>query len=480
MLSLEELLSCYGPVPAGDAPVPAQTFSGVTIDSRRCLPGELFVALRGERQDGHDFIPEALTKGCGAVMASRERVPEAMIPKLGTRTYRWQGDAWQCFGPADARAALVLVPDPLEGLQRFAARHRASFQPVVVGVTGSVGKSTTKEAIAAVLSQGFRTLKSVASYNNEIGLPLTLLQLRPEHQAVVLEMGTYGPGEIRLLAEIARPQIGVVTNVSHSHLERMRTLERIAQAKSELPASLPAEGLAVLNGDEVLVRRMADVTPARVLLFGTEPHCHLKASDVRSLGLEGIAFTVEFEGERRVLRCALLGRHSLYSALPAIAVGRSLGLSWQAIEAGLQDPGARLRLLPVAGPRGSLLLDDTYNASPFSCRAALEFLAELPGRHIAVLGDMLELGPYEEEGHRQVGHWAAGRVDALVLLGPRSRWIAEGAKAHGFPAERIYQASDHDDAARWLLARLQPGDVVLFKGSRAMEMERVITALCGR
>lgn len=477
MVSLEDLLSCYGPVPAGCTPGPAQPFSGVTIDSRRCQPGELFVALPGERWDGHDFVEEAFAKGCRAALVRADRFSTERCDRLGARLFRWQGDSWACSGPEESRATVVLVPDTLDGLQRLAARHRSRFRPVVIGITGSVGKSTTKEAIAAVLSRGFRTLKSVASYNNEIGLPLTLLGLQPEHEVVVLEMGTYGPGEICLLTQIAQPQIGVVTNVSHSHLERMGSLERIAQAKSELPASLPEDGLALLNGDEPLVRGMAGVTRAPVRYFGTGADCDVRALEVRSLGLEGIAFTVELDGERRPLRCALVGRHSIYSALPAVALGRRLGLSWEAIEAGLQEPTARLRLLPVAGPRGSLLIDDTYNASPFSCRAALELLAEIPGRRIAVLGDMLELGSYEEEGHREVGRLAAPVVSFLVLLGPRSRWIAEGAVAHGFAGDRIYSAADHDDAARWLLDRLQPGDVVLVKGSRAMEMERVIDAL---
>lgn len=477
MVSLEDLLLCYGPVPAGCSPGPAQPFSGVTIDSRRCRPGDLFVALPGEHRDGHDFVEEAFAKGCRVALARADRFPVERCVRLAARVFRWQGDSWTCSGPEDSRVTVVLVPDTLDGLQRLAARHRKRFQPLVIGITGSVGKSTTKETVAAVLSRGFRTLKSVASYNNEIGLPLTLLDLRPEHEVVVLEMGTYGPGEIHLLTQIARPQIGVVTNVSHSHLERMGTLECIAQAKSELPASLPEDGLALLNGDEPLVRGMAGVTRAPVRYFGTGADCHVRAVEVHSLGLEGIAFTAETEGEQRPLRCALIGRHSVYSALPAVALGRRLGLSWEAIEAGLQDPGARLRLLPIAGPRGSLLIDDTYNASPFSCRAALELLAELPGRHIAVLGDMLELGPYEESGHREVGRLAAPVVSLLVLLGPRSRWIADGAVAQGFPEDRIYSASDHEDAARWLLEWLQPGDVVLVKGSRAMEMERVIDAL---
>lgn len=477
MITLFDLLSVYKRPTTLDAALGAVAFGGVTVDSRCCRPGDLFVALPGERHDGHDFIAEALAAGCRGVLARSDRVGAAQRDAFALRTLAWTGAEWEESGPAEAAAVLVLVPDTLEALQRLAAIWRSRFTPQVIGITGSVGKSSTKELLAAVLSQRMPTLKSERSYNNEIGLPLTLLALREEHRAVVVEMGTYGPGEIALLSEIARPQIGVVTNVSHSHLERMGTLEAIACAKAELPAALPADGLAVLNGDEPLVRAMASVTAAPVCLYGLAPDCDLRGDQVQSHGLAGFSFCVYEGGEARRLHCALPGRHNVHNALAAVAVARHLGLSWEEVAAGLQDTRAHLRLLPVPGVGESTLLDDTYNASPYSCRAALDLLAEMPGRKIAVLGDMYELGAFEEEGHRQVGGWAAEVVAELYTLGPRARWIAQAALARGLPPDRVHQAETHEQVVQMLSGHLQAGDVVLIKGSRAMEMERIVAAL---
>ncbi len=475
MWTLADLLTIYGPFePSGEGNM---VFSEVTIDSRQSIPGGLFAALRGEHHDGHDFISEALERGCRGALGCRDRLPAERRAGLPARIYEWDGKKWLRSGPKAADAVLVLVPDVLEALQRLAARWRKRFSPTVIGVTGSVGKSTTKEVIAAVLRRGWPTLKSEKSYNNEIGLPLALLGLRPEHRAVVLEMGTYGPGEIAHLAEISLPHIGVVTNVSHSHLERMKTLETIARAKSELPAALPPDGLAVLNGDEALIRGMAKVTRARILFYGLGRDCHYRAEALESLGLKGISFTLQAGEERRRLRCALPGRHSVYTALAAAAVGRHLGLPWDEIEAGLLDTSAQIRLLPVPAVNGATLLDDTYNASPTSCQAALDLLAELPGRKVAVLGDMLELGSYEEEGHRQVGRRAAEVVEELFLLGKRARWIGEAALERGMPAGRVHRAQEREEVIRLLRKHLQPGDIVLIKGSRAMEMEHIVAAL---
>lgn len=477
MFTLDDLLSAYGPPPISRGNGEAVVFSGVAIDSRQARPGDLFVALPGEQRDGHDFIAEALRRGCRGALAQAGRVPADVLKDPTTAVYEWVEQRWRYTLPAHLAAVLILVPEPLAALQQLAGRWRERFSPTVIGITGSVGKSSTKELLTAVLAQRLSTLKSEKSFNNEIGLPLTLLALRPEHQAVVLEMGTYGPGEIALLARIARPQVGVVTNVSHSHLERMGTLETIARAKSELPAALPADGLAVLNGDEALVRAMAAATPAPVLFYGQGAGCDLRAVDVQSHGLKGIAFTVQVGGESRPLRCALAGRHSVYAALAAIAVARYLGLSWDEVQSGLLAEQARLRLVRVPGAQGSTLLDDTYNASPASCRAALELLAELPGRKIAVLGDMLELGSFEAEGHRLVGQWAAGAVQELYVVGKRARLIGEAAAAAGLPLSRVFFAPDTPAAIEMLQGRLKARDVVLVKGSRAMEMDRIVAAL---
>jgi UDP-N-acetylmuramoyl-tripeptide--D-alanyl-D-alanine ligase len=477
MFNLHDLLSTYGPSPLPRSRGEAVVFSGVAIDSRQAQPGNLFVALPGERQDGHAFITDALAKGCPGALARAGCVPADVRQALSAAVFEWDGQQWRQEGPAQAAAVLVLVPEPLDTLQRLAGSFRARFSPTVVGITGSVGKSSTKEMIAAILSLRLVTLKSERSLNNEIGLPLTLLELRPEHQAVVLEMGTYGVGEIALLARIARPQVGVVTNVSHSHLERMGSIETIARAKSELPAALPAAGLAVLNGDEPLVRAMAEVTAAPVLFYGQGEVCHLRAVDVRTHGIDGISFTVQADGATRNLRCGLPGRHSVYTALAGAAVSRHLGLSWDEVQAGLLDVRAHLRLVRIPGVGGSTLLDDSYNASPVSSRAALELLAELPGRKVAVLGDMLELGSFEAEGHRLVGQWAAGVVEELYVLGLRARLIGEAALAAGLAPDRVHFVADHPTVIQMLRERLAAGDVVLVKGSRAMGMDRIVAAL---
>ncbi len=477
MFTLADLLAVLGAPGPLLPPGEATAFSEVSIDSRQCSSGDLFVALPGEHQDGHDFIQEALAAGCAGALARSDQVPLPLRAALALPVYTWDGRRWARTGPDRGGAALILVPEVLAALQQLAARWRARFSPTMIGITGSVGKSSTKELLAAVLARRFVTLKSEKSFNNEIGLPLTLLRLQAQHQVVVVEMGTYGPGEITQLTDIARPQIGVVTNVSHSHLERMGTLETIAQAKAELPAALPSDGLAVLNGDEPLVRAMAAQTRATVLLYGLSEGCHLRALEVESQGLEGIVFRVQEGPARHVMRCRLPGQHSVYGALAATAVGRHLGMHWDEIGAGLVDPDARLRLLSVPGPAGSTLIDDTYNASPVSCRAALDLLADLPGRRIAVLGDMLELGSFEEQGHRLVGEWAAEVAEQLVVVGPLARRIGEAALARGMNAGQVHFTETCADATRILQDHLQQGDVVLIKGSRAMEMERIVEAL---
>ncbi len=478
MFYLSDLLAIYGQEPADLVGDEAVTFSGVAIDSRSALPGSLFVALSGEHQDGHAFIETALKQGCRGALARGEAVSPSRRQALAAAVYEWDGAHWLRSGAANTQPILVLVPDPLDALQRLAACWRSRFDPVVIGITGSIGKSSTKELLGTVLARKKVVLKSEKSYNNEIGLPLTLLNLGPQHQVVILEMGTYGPGEITGLVKIARPQIGVVTNVSHSHLERMRTLEAIAQAKSELPSGLPPDGLAVLNGDEPLIRAMAAQTRAKVVTYGQSEGCDWQILEVESAGLAGISFRFRGGGEERTLRCALPGRHSAYNAMATVAVARTLDLSWEEIQAGLLDPAGRLRLVPVPGIGGSTLLDDSYNASPVSARAALDLLAELPAQHkVAVLGDMLELGSFEEEGHRLVGERAAQVVDELVVLGKRARWIGEAALAAGMPKVQVCFVATREEAIDLLHDRLGRGDLVLIKGSRAMEMERIVAGL---
>lgn len=476
LLTLADLIAGL----TGEEKLPAGVMSGArsvqiqkaVVDSRLATPGCLFIALRGEHHDGHDFIPQAVANGAVAVIA--ERLPEldcGWVLDIGKLQYPI---------PEIRHPACLIVPDSLAALQQAAAHWRRQHQVRVVGITGSVGKTTGKEAIAAVLRRRYRTLKSEGNYNNEIGLPLTLLHLIAAHERAVLEMGMYDLGEIAQLAGIACPQVGVVTNVGPTHLERLSTIERIAQAKAELPQALPPAdegGVAILNADDERVAAMAGQTRARLFTYGLTPAADLWADEIESAGLAGIRFALHYRGETVHVRVPLLGRHSVHTALGAAAVGLVEGLSWEEIVAGLQDPSAQVRLLATPGPAGSILLDDTYNASPASCLAALRLLAELPGRKIAVLGDMYELGSFAEEGHRLVGRQACQVADRLVAVGQQGRIIGQEALRAGMAADAVHLVGTNEQAIDLLQTLIQGGDVILIKGSRGMKMEQIVAAL---
>ena len=350
----------------------------------------------------------------------------------------------------------------------------------VVGITGSVGKTSTKELTAQVLAQRYRVLKNPGNYNNEIGLPLTLLHARPEHQWAVLEMGFYVPGDIAKLCALARPVMGVVTNIGLVHAERAGSQQAIVEGKAELVEALPPEGAAVLNFDDPLVRGMAARTRARVFFYGLSPEADLWASDVEGLGLDGIRFVFHYRGEAVPAHLPLLGRHAVHLALRAAAVGLLAGLDWPTVLRGLQAGEIQLRVMTVTTPQGALVIDDTYNAAPQSVLAALNLLADVQGRRkMAVLGDMLELGPYERQGHEKVGLRAAEVVDALVTFGPRARIIAQAARQAGLAPDQVaeFDADEVDALIAHVRAWLGPDDVVLVKGSRGMRMERIVAAL---
>jgi UDP-N-acetylmuramoyl-tripeptide--D-alanyl-D-alanine ligase len=450
-------------------------FGEVVIDSREATPGSLFVALRGERADGHDFLAAALARGARGALVRREQVEEQALDRPAALVDPINGAGLAEAAP-DA-ALLVAVDDPLAALQRLAAYHRGMFAPKVIGITGSVGKTSTKEVTAAVLRRRYRTLKNQRSFNTEATLPIALLQLAADHEVAVLEMGTFGPGEITLLTQLARPHIGIVTNIGPSHLERMGSIDVIAQAKSELVQALPGEGYAILNIDDQRVRDMAGQTAARPFFYGLDPAADLWADAIESRGLEGIAFRAHHAGEAVVLKLPLLGRHSVHTALAATAAGLLLGLGWDAIVAGLRDESAQLRLLAVPGVGGATLIDDTYNASPASSLAALNLLADLDGRRIVTLGDMLELGSFEEEAHRMVGRRVAEVADILIVVGRRARWIAEEAAGCGMPHDQILMAATNDEVIQLLHDMLRQGDYVLVKGSRGVAMEGIVAAL---
>lgn len=452
-LTLEDVLRGIGGFTLPYAPPPDVAFTDVVNDSRLVSKGALFVALRAQR-DGHDFIPDAYERGAFGVIAEKVIDTEGWLSKAA--------------GPG---FAYVVVDDSLAALQRLSASWRDRFKVQAIGVTGSVGKTSTKEMVAAVLSQKFTVLKNEKNMNNEIGLPLSLLHLNDEHQKAVLEMGMYDIGEIATLCRIAKPEIGVVTNVSHSHLERLGSIERIAQAKSELIEALPEDGVAILNGDERLVRQMAAKTKAKHVLYGTNPACQVRAKNIRVHGLDGTSFDLTDGKEVVRIRTPLLGRHSVYSCLAAAAVGLHVGLSLSEIAEGLKKMPSTVRLQALSGKNGATVINDAYNASPVSTVAALDFLRRLRGRRIAILGDMFELGSYEEEGHRMVGRRAAKSVDKLIVVGKRARWIGEEAVRSGL------RDVDFVESNSAVTLDLQPEDYVLIKGSRGMKMEEVVARL---
>jgi UDP-N-acetylmuramoyl-tripeptide--D-alanyl-D-alanine ligase len=349
----------------------------------------------------------------------------------------------------------------------------------VIGITGSVGKTTTKELIAEVLNQRYRTLKNEGNLNNEIGLPKTLLSLSEGHERAVLEMGFYVPGEIAFLCEIALPHVGVITNVGTVHAERAGSQDVIASGKAELVQSLPPapEGVAILNYDDPWVREMASQTQAHVFFYGLDPRADLWADNVEGLGLDGIRFRLHYRNEVLHLRAPLIGRHSVHTVLRSAAVGLVEELTWQEIVNGLRSEHAQLRLVAVRAESGALIMDDTYNASPESTLAALNLLDELEGRKVAVLGDMLELGPYEKRGHNMVGLRAAQVVDELVTVGELGRIIAAAARQAGLSMEKITDLDDSQQAIEYLRERLSERDVVLVKGSRGMRMDQIVADL---
>ena len=450
----------------------AQPIRRVVIDSREAGPGDLFIAFVGENADGHHYVADAFRRGAIAALIEQD------LPAIDAATIDLRSDRpAQSIGPAEL-PVLLRVDKTLTALQELSKWWRARFDRLgVIGITGSVGKSSTKELIAAVLQRDFIVLKSEGNLNNEIGLPLTLLQLDPRHERAVLEMGTYGAGEITRLAELARPLIGVVTLVGPVHLERMKSIDAIADAKSELVQALPANGVAILNYDDSRVRSMATKTRARVLTYGLDPAADLWADEIVGEGLEGIHFTLHYRREALHVQVPLLGRHSVHTSLRAAAVGLAEGMSWDHILDGLQDRRAQLRLVAVPGPKDSMILDDTYNASPASMIAALNLLSELTGRKIAVLGDMLELGEYEDEGHRMVGLRAMDVADVLITVGSLGRVMAEEALQNGLSHDRVKTCETNDEALTYLDQIIQPKDVILVKGSRGLHMEDIVTAL---
>jgi UDP-N-acetylmuramoyl-tripeptide--D-alanyl-D-alanine ligase len=449
---------------------PTPVVTEAAIDSRQVIPGGLFVAIPGEKVDGHDYVDEAFKRGASFALIQHDVMGD--YPSLDLRSGL----------DAAALAALtppfcLLVVDTLAALQQTARFWRSRLEVRVIGITGSVGKSTTKELVAQVLSQRYRTLRNTGNLNNEIGLPLTLLRLGEGYQRAVLEMGFYVPGEITFLCELSRPSVGIVTWVGTVHAERAGSQEIIARGKGELVEALPDDGVAILNYDNPFTRSMAARSRARVFYYGLDSTAHLWADQIESFGLEGIRFRMHYDREVLHVHAPLIGRHSVHNALASVAAGLAENLTWDEILNGLTTAYTQLRLVAVRSSSGALLLDDTYNASPESMLAALNLLEEMEGRKIAVLGEMLELGQYERQGHELVGLRAAEVADELVTLGPRAHVIADAARKGGLRENHIHEFDSLAQVTAWLEANLASTDTALLKGSHGLRMDRIVSEL---
>jgi UDP-N-acetylmuramoyl-tripeptide--D-alanyl-D-alanine ligase len=445
--------ACAGKLVAG---APGTLIKRVTTDSRAAQAGDLFVALAGERHDGHEFLPDVIQKGVDAVMVETNKVP-ANLPKC----------------------VVIAVDNTRKALGQIAARYRTDFNLPVVAVGGSNGKTTTKEVLASILRQKLAALWSEASFNNDIGVPLTLLRLEKKHEAGVMEVGTNHPGELAPLLEMIQPQMAVITSIGREHLEFFKDLAGVAREEGTLAEQLPAGGILFMNGDSEWTPQIVHRTKARAVRVGVGDKNDWRASNIR-LANNGVAFRVttprtEFSGDYRI---NLLGRHQVMNAMLAMAVGAELGLSRAEIERGLaecQPPKMRMQLWESNGVR---VLDDAYNANADSMLAALQTLQDMPckGRRVAVLGDMAELGAQTEAAHIEVGRRTAeAGVGQLFAIGEMAPVMAKAARDAGL--NRVFEFVDADTAASAVKSFVKPGDVVLLKASRVARLERVAEAL---
>ncbi len=441
---IAEFISAAGEFPRAEV---AQAYS---IDSRTIGRGDLFFAVKGERLDGHDYVVAALEKGAAAAVVQKNELPRY---------------------PDKAR--LLAVDDTLVALQTLATAVRKLWGKPLVGVTGSAGKTTTKEAIAHVLASHWRVLKSEGNFNNHFGLPLMLLKLEPEHDLAVIEMGMSHAGEIRALAKIAQPEIGVVTNVAPVHLEFFDSIAGIARAKYELIESLPATGTAVLNADDEYVSQFGRDFKGKVITYGMNPAADIRAENVETRGADGSEFDVVMAGGREHALLPLVGEHNMLNALAAVAVGVARGLTPSAAVAALATlapPDKRGQVLQLGN---ITVINDCYNSNPKALHAMVDALAAMKaGRRIVVAGEMLELGPAGEAMHRAAGqHIAEKKIDVLIGVRGLAQAMVDGARQAGAQAEFV---ATPEEAGEWLARETRDGDVVLLKASRGVKLEKAL------
>jgi UDP-N-acetylmuramoyl-tripeptide--D-alanyl-D-alanine ligase len=441
------------------------SFRGISTDSRTVAEGELFIALKGERFDGHHFAIEALKKRAGGVIIEEDRV----------RDIRWNG-----YRPS----AVIAVKDALHALGDIARERRRQFGTPVVALTGSNGKTTTKDMISACLETTFPVLKTKGNLNNLIGLPLTLLNLTERERIVVLEMGMNVPGEIRRLTEISEPDVGLITNIEKVHLEGMGSLERVKEEKGELFRRMRQDGTILLNQDDPRVIDLASEFCGQKITFGIDHPAEVMAKEIQLKGIEGTSFTLMMEGVTMEITLPFLGRHFVPNALSAIAAASLFGIELQKMKEALEhlSPSSmRMEVLCLKG--GVRLINDAYNANPRSMELALQILSEIKreGRGIAVLGDMLELGDYSVEAHQLIGKQVGElSIDFLLALGEEAPVLVESAIRHGLSSEKARIVENHMEAISILKKMVRDGDWILVKGSRRMGMEKIAEGLMER
>jgi UDP-N-acetylmuramoyl-tripeptide--D-alanyl-D-alanine ligase len=444
---------------------PVARVAGVSIDSRTLRTGELFVAIHGPNHDGHDYVAAALESGALAAVVAGP---------LLSRYPGWIQD--RC----------ITVPDTLRALHQLARAVRRDWGKKICGITGSVGKTTTKEILAALLGAKLRVLKTEGNFNNEYGLPLTLFRLEETHDAAVLEMGMSFPGELKRLAAIALPDVAIETRVTPAHLLNFSSVEEIALAKRELVEGLRgATSLAVLNADDARVAAMADVAPGRVIFYGVEKPADFAAEEIEDRGALGSSFTLVHRGKKARLELSLPGRHVVGNALAALAAASV----WQIGVAEAQSVFRSLKTPPMRGQlirfvNGFALINDSYNSSPAALQAMTSLLAATPGfqRRILAAGEMRELGPESPKLHRESGEFAAktGKIDYVIGVQGDAAQIVEGAVAAGLPRDRTKLFATPAQAAEFLVGFVAPGDLLLVKGSRSVKMERIVEEMLGR
>ena len=446
-LSLAEVAQVTGAETNSDAEI---FFEGVSTDSRKIKDGMLFVALKGENCNGESFAKDALNKGARAVLVSKtaKRVPEGIVLK---------------------------ADDTLTAYRQIAGAWRDRFDIPIIAVTGSNGKTTTKDLTAAALNGLGHVQKTSGNFNNEIGVPMTLLELNDKHTAAVVEIGMRGLGQIESLASVVKPTIGIVTNVSEAHIELLGSIENIAKAKSELVEAIPAGGTIILNEDNIYTAAMKTLAGSgvKVLTYSLEKEADFVAKNIliESVSTE---FILSFRGKEYDFEIPMLGRHNVSNALAAIAAGYACGLSVPQVQRGFSTLTTTKMRFEVIRRDGLTIVNDAYNASPSSMRVAIKTTSEIyDGRLIAVLGDMMELGEISERVHKEIGaELAENNFDILITLGELGKFIAEGARDAGL--KNVYTFDTHEDAAKKILELVRDGDTILFKASHVMHMEKII------